>query len=61
MNITDQPNDVRKEDTLDNHKLSIYLKEHLSFFNDHDTLVIKQYSGGASNLTYLLKWSNNNV
>jgi aminoglycoside phosphotransferase (APT) family kinase protein len=61
MNITDQPNDVRKEDTLDNHNLSMYLKEHLRFFNKEDTLTIKQYSGGASNLTYLLSWSSQEI
>ncbi len=56
-NITDKPNEVRKEDSLDKHKLSVYLSKHLDNFNINDQLSIQQYAGGASNLTYLLQWS----
>ncbi len=56
--ITDKPNEVRKEDALDKHKLSVYLSKHLDSFNINDQLSIQQYAGGASNLTYLLQWSS---
>jgi len=52
---------VRKEDTLDLNKLSDYLVEHLTGFNKQDTLTIKQFKGGASNLTYQLEWNNQKV
>lgn len=57
----DKPRDVRKEDVLDKHKLSVYLTKNMESFNINDDLVIKQYSGGASNLTYLLQWNNQQV
>lgn len=57
-NVIDQPKEVRSEDSLDKHKLSVYLANNLSSFNINDDLKIKQYSGGASNLTYQLEWTN---
>jgi len=56
--LIDSPKSVRKEDSLDKHKLSVYLSTHLESFNVHDELQIQQFPGGASNLTYLLKWNN---
>ncbi len=56
---TDKPSEVRKEDNLDKHKLSVYLSKHLDNFDINEQLSIQQYSGGASNLTYLLQWKNN--
>ena len=61
MNKIDQPKEVRTEDALDKHKLSVYLSQHLNTFNIQDQLTIKQYAGGASNLTYLLQWGNQQV
>ena len=61
MNKIDQPKEVRAEDALDKHKLSVYLSQYLETFNIQDRLTIKQYAGGASNLTYLLQWSNQQV
>lgn len=59
MNITtNKPQQVRKEDALNKHKLSIYLSKHSDTFNINNALSIKQYSGGASNLTYLLQWQD---
>ena len=59
--LIDQPKSVRKEDRLNKHKLSVYLSAHLDDFNIEDDLQIKQFPGGASNLTYLLVWNNNQV
>ena len=53
--IIDQPQSVRKEDGLDAHKLSVYLANNLDNYSIKDSLKIKQYPGGASNLTYLLQ------
>ncbi|MCF6319104.1 MAG: hypothetical protein L3J83_07490 [Proteobacteria bacterium] len=55
-NTIDKPNEIRKEDNLDKHKLSVYLSKHLDNFDINEQLSIKQYSGEASNLTYLLQW-----
>lgn len=56
--IIDQPQKVRSEDSLDHNILSAYLKKHLPAFSDSQPLSIQQFSGGASNLTYLLSWGN---
>jgi len=55
--LIDKPQQVRKEDGLDKHKLSVYLGKHLNGFNISNNIQIKQFSGGASNLTYLLEWN----
>jgi aminoglycoside phosphotransferase (APT) family kinase protein len=52
--MIDKPRDVRKEDELDLSMLSDYLRNNLDEL-DGD-LSIKQFSGGASNLTYLLNF-----
>ena len=52
---------VRNEDQLDLIKLSEYLIEYLESFDFGDQLEIKQFSGGASNLTYQLSWQNQSV
>jgi aminoglycoside phosphotransferase (APT) family kinase protein len=57
MSNIDQPKEVRIEDSLDKHKLSVYLSQKFDSYNIQDALEIKQYAGGASNLTYLLKWN----
>ena len=57
MSNIDQPKEVRIEDSLDKHKLSDYLSQKFDSYNIQDALEIKQYAGGASNLTYLLKWN----
>jgi len=60
-NLTDKAKEVRTEDALDKHKLSVYLSKHMDGFNISDKLSIQQYAGGASNLTYLLQWNNQQV
>lgn len=52
---------VRSEDQLELVKLSEYLIEHLEEFNFGDKLQLKQFSGGASNLTYELSWNKSKV
>ncbi|MFK5890075.1 MAG: phosphotransferase family protein [Flavobacteriaceae bacterium] len=49
----DKPNDVRPEEALDLIALSDYLKLHLADFKK--IIDIKQFPGGYSNLTYLIK------
>ena len=53
----DKPNNVRNEDSLDKHKLSVYLSTHLDNFSIQDELQVQQFPGGASNLTYQINWN----
>ncbi len=48
----DQPKEIRKGEALDNEAILSYLKTCVS--NLGDDLTIRQFPGGASNLTYLL-------
>src|ERR1700730_2294074 len=48
----DQARDVRDEDRLDVGKVDAFLKQHVSGLQGAPT--IRQFSGGASNLTYLI-------
>ena len=52
---------VREEDSLDKEKLAHYLTKHLSQDILAEELEIKQFKGGASNLTYQLEWNNQKV
>ena len=61
MSKIDQPKEVRTEDSLDKHKLSVYLSHNYDSYKIQDALEIKQYAGGASNLTYLLQWNKQQV
>lgn len=49
----DSAGEIRKGEVLDTHLLLPYLKEHISDIGD--TIKVKQFPGGASNLTYLLE------
>ncbi len=51
--LIDQPSEIRKGESLNVEKLLPYLKAHLP--NISDTLEIKQFPSGFSNLTYLIK------
>ena len=53
MVLTDQPGDVREDDRLDLDALKAFLQQN-DLAGADDLLTIKQYPGGASNLTYLL-------
>jgi len=57
----DKPNNVRNEDSLDKHKLSVYLSTHLDNFSIQDELQVQQFPGGASNLTYQISWNENHA
>lgn len=48
----DQPRAIRKGEALDPGKVLDYLRQHLPDVGDE--IIIKQFPGGASNLTYLL-------
>ncbi|MCP4438283.1 MAG: phosphotransferase family protein [Aureispira sp.] len=50
--IIDQPRDVRKGEEIDADVISNYLRQHIP--NLEGTANIKQFKGGASNLTYQL-------
>src|SRR5437868_2899504 len=50
----DQARDVRDEDRLDVERLDAFLKQHVDGLRGTPT--IKQFPGGASNLTYLIAY-----
>jgi aminoglycoside phosphotransferase (APT) family kinase protein len=52
----DEASDVRDEDRLDAGKIDAFLKQHVSDL--HGPPVIQQFSGGASNLTYLVRYGS---
>ena len=51
-NSTDKATEIRKGEELDTQKLSAYLKSSLPNFSNE--ILIKQFPGGFSNLTYLI-------
>ncbi len=55
-NIIDQPKEVRTEDALDSTSVANYIKTH--YPEAVGKLEIKQFRGGASNLTYQLNFEN---
>jgi aminoglycoside phosphotransferase (APT) family kinase protein len=56
MSLIDQPKATRAEDVLDVNAVSAFVKSH--YPNAHGALEIKQFPGGASNLTYQLNFDN---
>lgn len=52
-NLIDDAVDIRQGEELDIQKLSSYLKNNIPDFSD--AITIKQFPGGFSNLTYLIK------
>ena len=54
--ITDQARNVREEDAFDIAKVDAFLKQHIDGLEG--TPAVKQFPGGASNLTYLLGYAN---
>ena len=56
MSLIDQPKATRAEDALDVNAVSAFVKSH--YPNAHGSLDIKQFPGGASNLTYQLNFDN---
>lgn len=54
--IQDQARAVREEDAFDVARVDAYLKQHITGLEGAPTL--KQFPGGASNLTYLLTYAN---
>jgi aminoglycoside phosphotransferase (APT) family kinase protein len=58
MSFIDQPRAVREEDQLDIAAIQQFLLTSLPQKNLHGELLIKQFLGGASNLTYQLDFDN---
>lgn len=56
MTVTDQPTQVRPGEELDAAVIDPYLKAHIPELEGTST--ISQFPGGASNLTYLLRYPN---
>lgn len=52
----DQAKDVREEDAFDIARVDAFLKQHIEGLQGTPT--VKQFPGGASNLTYLLSYAN---
>ena len=54
--IPDQARAVREEDAFDVARVNAFLKQHIDGLEGTPT--VKQFPGGASNLTYLLRYAN---
>ena len=52
---------VRTEDKLTKENIQQFLAQNFPTFKHNTALKIKQYTGGASNLTYLLQWQSNSI
>jgi len=53
--------EVRKGEELDVNNLKHYLKDYLKGFDTKNPITIKQFGGGYSNLTYLIKSGDNEI
>jgi aminoglycoside phosphotransferase (APT) family kinase protein len=58
VTIAAESRPVRDEDAFDVSAVAAWLREHALLFRDHldGTPEVRQFPGGASNLTYLLRW-----
>ncbi|MCJ8168007.1 phosphotransferase family protein [Atopomonas sediminilitoris] len=56
MTLTDQATQIRQGEELDASTIDAYLKQQLPAMNLSGTPEISQFPGGASNLTYLLRY-----
>ena len=56
MTLTDQATQIRQGEELNSQAIDAYLKQHLPAMNLSGTPDISQFPGGASNLTYLIKY-----
>ncbi|SEL38248.1 Predicted kinase, aminoglycoside phosphotransferase (APT) family [Atopomonas hussainii] len=56
MTLTDQATQIRQGEELNSQTIDAYLKQHLPAMNLSGTPEISQFPGGASNLTYLIKY-----
>jgi aminoglycoside phosphotransferase (APT) family kinase protein len=52
----DDTREMREEDRLDVGAVDVFLKQHIADL--HGTPQIRQFPGGASNLTYLIRYDN---
>ena len=58
-NLLDQPTDIRSGESIDIEAVDNYLKAHIEGLEGEPE--IKQFPGGASNLTYMVSYSNRDV
>lgn len=56
MTLTDRSSAIRQGEELDAHAIDAYLKTHIEGLNGEPQ--ISQFPGGASNLTYLLRYAD---
>ena len=58
MSTADESRPVREEDAFDVEAMAVWLRGHAAAFRDdlEGTPEVRQYPGGASNLTYLLRY-----
>jgi aminoglycoside phosphotransferase (APT) family kinase protein len=57
--LIDRPGDVRQEDALDVAAVDRFLKERVAGLSGHPE--IRQFPGGASNLTYMLRYAERDL
>ena len=61
MNTRDESRPVRDEDAFDAAAVGAWLREHAPAYELEGTPRVRQFPGGASNLTYLLEWDSRDL
>ncbi len=61
MNTRDESRPVREEDAFDAEAVAAWLREHAPSYDLVGTPRVRQFPGGASNLTYLLEWDSSDL
>ena len=61
MSTRDESRPVRDEDAIDPEAVAAWLREHAPSYDLRGTPRVRQFPGGASNLTYLLEWNSSDL
>jgi aminoglycoside phosphotransferase (APT) family kinase protein len=61
MNTRDESRPVREEDAFDVDAVAAWLRDHAPSYDLPGTPTVRQFPGGASNLTYLLEWDSRDL
>ena len=61
MSTRDESRPVRDEDAFDAAAVAAWLREHAPSYDLRGTPRVRQFPGGASNLTYLLEWDSGDL
>ncbi len=61
MSTRDESRPVRDEDAFDVDAVAAWLREHAPAYDLVGTPAVRQFPGGASNLTYLLEWDSRDL